>query len=232
MQRGVGRSEIAAGPLISAGDRRRKRRNAEPKSCRAIRPIFRSRSATWRLRSRNTLGGRARRRKALARIGQRLGARRRAEFLLEAAAAMRRRRFRTGGLGSLRVRQRLARSRRRRLRSDRLLRILRPRRRSSWQRHGSRRAGRRKPLHLHAARRGGRHRAVEFSAGDSHRHDRRRAGHRQHGGHEAGRAIERHRREADGDFQRNRTPAGRGATICRARAKWSARRWSSIPTWR
>ena len=96
---------------------------------------------------------------------------------------------------------------------------------------GSRRAGRGKPLRVHAARRGGRDRAVEFSAGDSHRHDDRGAGHRQHGGHEAGRAIDRHRRQADGDLSRDRPAARRAATICRARAKSSARRWSSIPTW-
>ena len=47
----------------------------------------------------------------------------------------------------------------------------------------------------------------------------RRAGHRQHGGHEAGRAVARHRRQADGDLPRGRPAAGRGSTICPGRGE-------------
>ena len=54
-----------------------------------------------------------------------------------------------------------------------------------------------------AARRDGRDRPLEFPAGDPHRHDHRGAGHRQHRGHEAGRAVARHRRQADGDLSRS-----------------------------
>ena len=95
-----------------------------------------------------------------------------------------------------------------------------------------RRARRGKSLRIPAARRGGRDRALEFSAGDPDRHDHGRAGDRQHGRHEAGRAIVGHGRQADGDLSRARTCRRACSTICPARARRSGRRWSSIRTWR
>ena len=63
-----------------------------------------------------------------SRPGRQLGAERRAEYLRRAADVMRRAALRAGRLGSLRVRQAVARGRRRRRRGDRLLRVLRRRR--------------------------------------------------------------------------------------------------------
>ena len=51
-----------------------------------------------------------------------------------------------------------------------------------------------------AARCGGDHRPLEFPAGDSDRHDHCRAGDGQHGGHQAVGAIERRGRQADGNL--------------------------------
>ena len=134
--------------------------------------------------------------------------------------------FRAGGLGSVRMRQALARGRRRRRRGDRFLRLLRPRNAPAGRRRsGATCRAKRTSYVLRAARRGGRHRAVEFSAGDPVRHDRRGPGHRQHRHHEAGRAIAGHRRQADGNLCRGRDCRPAWSIICRASARRSARRW-------
>ena len=72
-------------------------------------------------------GGRRRRPGGASPAGRRTPAAERAAVLLRAAAIMRRAPVRAGRLGGLRVRQALARGRRRRRRGDRLLRVLRPR---------------------------------------------------------------------------------------------------------
>ena len=142
-----------------------------------------------------------------------------------AAAALR-----AGRLAGLRVRQELARGRRRRGRGHRLLRVLRPRNAAPGRAAPRRRARRGQRLLLRAARRRRRHRPVELPAGDPVRHDRGRPGHRQHGHHEAGGAIVRHRRQAHGGLPGGRPAAPASSTICPASARRSARRWSSIPT--
>ncbi len=129
-----------------------------------------------------------------------------------AAAAVR-----AGRLGSVRMRQGVARSGWGCVRGDRFLRILCPRRDGAGAIAGSGCARRGESVHLHAARRDGGDFAVEFSAGDFDGHDHRGAGHRQYGDHEAGGAIERDRRQADGDFPRDRFAGGRVAISAGAR---------------
>ena len=128
----------------------------------------------------------------------------RAGVLIRAAAIMRRAPVRAGGLGGLRVRQALARGRRRRRRGDRLLRVLRPRDDPAGRARRSRRAGRDQRRRAHRAGRGRRDPPLELPAGDPDRHDRRRAGRGQHRGPQAERAIARDGRPAGRDPPRSR----------------------------
>ena len=155
----------------------------------------------------------------------------RAEYLFDAAAGDAAAAFRAGGLAGLRVRQAVARGRRRRGRGHRLLRLLRPRNAATGRAAAARRARRGERLLLRAARRRRGHRAVELPAGHPVRHDHGRPGHRQHGHHEAGRAVVGDRRQADGGLPGGRPAARRRQLSCPASARRSARRWSSIPTW-
>ncbi len=138
------------------------------------------------------------------------GAERRAEYLRTRGRDHAPPPLRAVGLGSLRMCQGVARSGRRRLRGDRLLRVLRRRRDRLGAAARRRRARRGKPLRVRAARRDGRDRPLEFSARDSHRHDHRGPGHRQHRGDEAGRTVERRGRQAHGNLSRGRAARRRG----------------------
>ncbi len=81
------------------------------------------------------------------------------------------------------------------------------------------RARRRKLSALLAARRRPGHRALEFSDGDSDRHGLGRTRDRQYRHHEAGGAIRRLRRDADGDVRGSRHPAGRPEFSSRQRPR-------------
>ena len=120
-------------------------------------------------------------------------ARDRAEVLLRAAEILRRDRFRAGGDRGLRVRQALARGRRRHRRGDRLLRVLRPRDDPPGRAPASRRPGR--DQRHRADRPGGRrgHPPLELPAGDPDGDDRRRDRGGQRGDPQAGRAVAGHR---------------------------------------
>ena len=138
---------------------------------------------------------------------------------------------RAGRLGGLRVRQALARGRRRRRRGDRLLRVLRPRDDPPGRAAAPRRPGRDQ-----------RHRAHRRGASPSSsppgtsrwrsrlRHDRRRPGRRQHGRAQAGRAVAGHRlAPRPRSSARPGLPAGRPRATCPAAARRSARPWSTTP---
>ena len=117
-----------------------------------------------------------------------------------------------------RMRQALARGRRRRLRGDRLPRVLRGRRAGAGARPrpdpGPRRAQRDA---LRAARRDGGDRALELPAGDPVRHDRRGPGRRQRGDPQARRAVAGERRGARRGAARRRRAARRAVAAARLR---------------
>ena len=117
-------------------------------------------------------------------------------------------------------RQDLGGGRRRRRRGRRLLQLLRQADAGPRRRPRRRRAGRTQQADVSPPRRRRRDRPVELPAGDPHRHDRRRAGHRQHRRDEAGRAVPRRRRPADGRAarggrprRRRELPAGQGEEV-------------------
>ena len=142
----------------------------------------------------------------------------RADLLVKAADDHAQAALRAGRLAGLRVRQAVARGRRRRRRGDRLLRVLRPRDAPRWPRRSDATCPAKTNDYFYEPRGvARRHRAVELPAGDPDRHDRGRARHRQHGHHEAGRAVVGHRREADGDLPGGRPAAGRRQLPARRR---------------
>ncbi len=99
---------------------------------------------------------------------------------------------RTRRLGGLRVRQALARGRRRRRRGDRLLRVLRPGDDPPRPGPASRRAGRDQRPSIHPPRNRRGDSPLELPPGDPLRHDRRRARGRQHRHPQTRRAVARH----------------------------------------
>ena len=128
---------------------------------------------------------------------------------------------RAGRVGGVRMRQAVGRSRRRRRRGDRLLHaIYAQQMRDLAMPRAVRLSGRGKQLLLPPARRGGGHRPVELSAGDSDRHDGRGAGRRQHGRHEASRAVVgRSPRSSWRSSARRGISRTAWSTTCRASAK-------------
>ena len=120
----------------------------------------------------------------------------RAEALRAAAARLRERRLELAALQVRECAKPWPRGRRRRLRGDRLPRVLRARGASSSSagRDAAPGPGRAQHDALRAARRRRRDRALELPAGDPLRDDRRRAGRRQRGRPEAGRAVARRAR--------------------------------------
>ena len=128
-----------------------------------------------------------------------------------------------------RVREAVARGRCRRVRGDRLPRVLRPRRdrarRGAAAAPGSRRAQRHA---VRAPRRDGGDRALELPARDSVRDDVGRARHRQRRGPQAGRAVAGMRADARPGPARRRG-ARVGASRCSPARATPARRWWPIP---
>ena len=141
--------------------------------------------------------------------------------------------LRAGGLGSLRVRQAVARGRRRRLRGDRLLRVLRRAARSRWQRRTASTCRARRtassivprgvaaviaPWNFPLAILTGMTAAALVTGNTVVMKPAEQS------------PVDRG--QADGDLSRGRPAAGRAELSARAGRRRSARRWSSIPTWR
>ena len=109
-------------------DRRRAARGRRPRLDRPRRARPRRRRGGRRDAGRGRGGARARRGPRRAHVGRDAGAERRAEILVAAAAWLRERRLEVAALEVREARQAVARGRRRRLRGDRLPRVLRARR--------------------------------------------------------------------------------------------------------